>query len=350
MLVLFSALVLSIAPPEVALLCTEPLGELTELRFQRVGERELAPAVARFEHLAGSSVRGALLPGTRVVLATATTEPRRDESFAGSLFRLEAGRPARRLLGDVAVATRPLVARDGRVYVSRGRAGPWPANPKQGRLDELWIDEVDPRTGETRTVLRAPAASLLFLAGEVGGALLVYRVDEAGARLQALDPVTLALRTLQAPASNASRDFVVDEQDQRVLYTAANPSTRRWHVYALGLHDGALTVLADGPTMALLPTLFPDGRVGFAPRASGGLLEVSTGVELLPAFGPGFERIRFFSGDYAVGLHEVPSALAETLALRRSSGGDADGAAVAFGRVRLLAPPGVRVDVAGVLP
>ncbi len=338
MLALLASLALAASPPEVAVLCTPPMGDTTELRFQGVGTKALEPAVARFTHVEGSTVLGAVLPGTRVVLATATVERSRDESFASGLFRLEANTPAKLLVDRLAVSTRPLVTPEGRVFVVRGAAGALPVEPGGLRVDALSIDELEPRTGAARTVL-ATRGYLLFLAGAFGRELVVYRVDEKGARLEALHADTLGERPLGA-VPDTSRDFVVDPAAHRVLFTAASATTRRWQVRSLDLLTGELSTLAQGPTMALLPTVWADGRVAFAPAQAAGLVDAATGAPVLRARGKGYERVRAQAHGLVVGLHETPSALPSAFAIRAK-----DGAAL-----EVVTPPGVRLDVAGVLP
>src|SRR5437868_11001909 len=98
-------LLLAAAPPEVALICTPGDGDVSELRFQRPGA-DLQPAVATFKHVKRSTVLGALLPGTRTVLAIAQTVDSHDTTWSASLLKLEPGKPAVTLADRVAVSTR----------------------------------------------------------------------------------------------------------------------------------------------------------------------------------------------------------------------------------------------------
>lgn len=338
MLSLLTTLLLSAAPPDLAVLATQPMGDTTELRFQRLGATELSAVAARFTHIEGSTVLGAVLPGTRVVLATAQATKQRDASYASGLYRLEAGKPSKLLVDRVAVSTRPVILPEGRVFVQRGTAGLPPTTRGERRLDTLSLDEVNPSTGETRTLL-STRADLLFLAGALGRELVVYRVDDAGARLEALHVDTLGVRLLGAIPDTA-HDLVVDAAHQRVLFTAADAPTGHWRVLSLDLASQTLSTLAEGPSMALLPTLLPDGAVAFAPSEGGGLVRASNGARVLAPQGPGYERVRALVNGVAVGVHEVPSALPHLFAVRL-----ADGAVLP-----LAAPKDVRLDVAGVLP
>ncbi|HEY1088033.1 MAG TPA: hypothetical protein VGE37_10070, partial [Archangium sp.] len=81
------------AAPEVALLSSH--ADTAELRFQPLGADALVEPAVRFTHADGSDVFGALIPKTRVVMATATMQTRGDLSFGSALLRLEAGKPAR---------------------------------------------------------------------------------------------------------------------------------------------------------------------------------------------------------------------------------------------------------------
>lgn len=292
------SLLLLAASPEVALLSTAPEAEVTELRFQPLADARLAVPVARLTHVAHESVLGAVLPGTRRVVATAVTEQRKDLSFASSLFLLEAHKPTRVLCDRVVLSTRPLVTIDGRVFVQRGRVG-------EGRVDALTVDEVDLRTGRTREVL-AFNGFITFLAGSLGRELLVYRVGPLGADLVAVHADALSVRVLIASMQPLARDFAVAADGRSLLYTQGDASTGQWFLERLDLQSLQRARLAEGPTMALLPTPLPDGRVAFAPAQGAGLRDLE-GAVVLEAQGQGFERIRAFTKKrVAVGLHELP--------------------------------------------
>ncbi len=292
------ALALLAAAPDVALLSTAPDAEVTELRFQPLGEPHLTVPVAKLTHVATQTVLGAIVPGTRKVVATAVTEPRRDLSFASSLFLLEPNKPTRVLCDRVALSNRPLVTVDGRVFVQRGRAG-------EGRVDALSIDEVDLRTGRTREVLSFTGYTA-FLAGSIGRELLVYRVGPKGADLVAVHADSLGVRGLVSTMQPLARDFAVSADGKSLLYTQGDAATGQWYVEKLDLQALTRSRLAEGPTMALLPTPLPDGRVAFAPAQGLGLKDLS-GAAVLESKGAGFERVRAFTKSrVAVGLHEIP--------------------------------------------
>ena len=312
-------LLLLAAAPDVALLSTAPDAEVTELRFQPLGQTRLAAPVARLIHLPQESVLGAVVPGTRSVVAIAATEPHKDLSFASSLFLLEANKPTRVLCDRVALGTRPLVTVDGRVFVQRGR-------PTE---DRLTVDEVDLRTGHTREVL-AFNGFTTFLAGSLGRELLVYRVGPQGADLIAVHADALGVRVLIPSMQPLARDFALAADNKSLLYTQGDAATGGWYLERLDLQSLTRTRLAEGPTMALLPTPLPDGRVAFAPGQGAGLKDLE-GNTVLEAKGPGYERVRAFTKKRAaVGLHEIPGEFPSPL------GGFA-------------APANQRLDVAGIV-
>lgn len=316
--------------PAVALLSTS--GDTTELRTQLVGDATLAPAVARFTHQDGSTVKGALLPDGRVVAAAVVGRPR-DESFEAQLFLLEAGQPARVVARGLAVASRPVVLSDGRVFVQRGSPG---EETERGRIDALTLDEVDVASGRARPIYAARGFTT-FLAGAAGRELVVYEVGPDGARLLAVHVDTLAVRLLTALAPLAF-DFTVDAARHRVVFTLGTPGAERWAVVSVGLEGGAPTTLARGPGVALVPAVLPDGRVLWAPGPGAGL-RFAAGGQALPAQGPGFERVVATAGAVLLVLHETPGDFPRLVT--RTLEGPA---------LKTAFPAGARLDVAGVLP
>jgi hypothetical protein len=321
---LLTALTVSLlaGTPEVAVLSTAPESEVTELRFQALGDSKLSPVAGQLVHLPRESALGAMIPGTRSVVVVAATAWQQDLSFASSLFVLEPGKAARVLADRVAISTRPLVTADGRVFVQRGRPG-------EGRIDSLTIDEIDVRTGRAREVL-AFSGYTAFLAGSIGRELLVYRVGLRGADLIAVHADALGVRVLIPALPALARDFAETADGRALLFTQGEPNGTRWFVERLDLTTLALTRLGEGPTMALLPTPLPDGRVAFSPGEGLGLKDLE-GATVVRANGKGFERVRFFTRKgIAVGLHETPGEFPAPL------GGFA-------------APSSQRLDVAGVV-
>lgn len=323
------AALLVAASPEVALLSSS--GDTAELRFQPLGAKDLVAPVVRFTHAEGSDVSGFVLPGTRVVMASATLPSGADVSFANALLRLEAGQPARVLADSLAYGSKPLVTSEGRVFVSRGRAGP--SAPSEPRVDELTVEEIDPRTGKARTVF-ATRGFVAYLAGALGRELLVYEVGPLGARLLAVHVDALGIRVL-APSLDVAHDFVVDAPRKRVLFTQRVSGA--WSVTQVSTVDGATKTLATGADVAMLPTVRADGRVLISRGEGLGLISLDGG-EGLPAQGPGFERVLFERKGVLLGLHETPSQFPRVFVL--------DGAKP----LELRAPVDARLWPAGVLP
>jgi hypothetical protein len=309
------SVVLLAAAPEVAVLSTVP--EMTELRFQPVGLAAPVPAVARLQHVAFEDVFGALVPGTRTVVAATLAKPARDVSFASSLWALEAGKPARLLCDRVAFANRPVVSAEGRIFVQRGRPGDAP----------ITVDEVDLRTGKTRELLSF-TGSAAFVAGTLGREVLVYRVSATGADLVAVHADALGVRILIPAMAALARDFAVTADRSALVYTQGDATTGRWYLERLDLRTLVRTRHAEGASMALLPTPLPDGRLAFAPAEGAGLIDLEGRLVLAPA-SKGHERVRaFLKNGTPIGLHETSAGFP---------------APIGFAAV-----PKVRLDVAGV--
>ena len=317
---MISGLVLSMlaAAPEVALLCSAGDGDVTELRLSRPGAELAAPA-ARFSHVKRSTVLGAVLPGTRTVLAIAQTVDSRDTTWAASLVRLEPGQGPVTLVDRVAISTRPFVTPQGRVFVQRGRG------------EAITVDEVNPRTGATRTV-HAFTGYTAFIAGAFEGELVLYRVGPAGADLVAVHVDALGVRPLTALAPMA-RDFAAG--GGALYFTTADEGG--WRVARVDLKSGALTTIARVSEVTALPTLL-DGRLALSPGPGEGLRFLDGTLALLPK-GPGFERVREVRRGWAFALNEVPSDFPTAYAVELKTGRT----------LRLAAPAGMRLDLAGVL-
>jgi len=318
--------------PEVAVLSSR--GDTAELRFQPIGAAALSPAVVRFTHAEGSPVQGSLLPASRVVIASAVLPSGADVSFASGLLRLESGKPARVLADQLVYGSKPLISAEGRVFVSRGRAGPVVAG--EPRLDQLTIDEIDPSSAKARTVF-STRGFVAFLVGALGREVLVYEVNAFGARLVAVHADTLGARTVLASMVPMARDFVLDAPRKRVLFTQVDTSGDGWHVEEASLTDGSTRVAASGPEVTLLPAVRADGRVLISRGEGLGLINVD-GSEGLPAQGPGFERVVLERKDLLIGLHERPSDFPSIFVLKGSEA------------LQFVTPSDARLCVAGVLP
>jgi hypothetical protein len=327
--------------PVVALLLTRPGAGYTSLLLARAGESAAPTPVARFDHEDGAAVKGAILPGTSVVLAVADTAATRDLSFASSLFRVEPHRPAERLCDGVVHASRPLVTAAGRVFVSRGVAGSEPAAAKnEGREDALTIDEIDPATGGARPV-HSFAGYLAFLAGEHGREILIYRVGAGGADLIGVDPDTGTTRVIAPSMLPFARDFSVDPARGAVVFQERDErDSRTWVIDRMDLATGARTRLAASSSMSLAPSVWPGGGVAYAPDSRGGLTLI--GREMKPIHAPagdGVDQVQALSRDgaWVAALHTRPGELPVAFAIEAASG-------------RTLALPnaaGARVAIAG---
>lgn len=311
MLSLLASLLVA-AQPAVAVLSSS--GSVGELRFQPADATDLAAPAVRFTHADGSPVLGSLLPASRVVVATAVMQARGDVSFGSVLLRLEAHRPARVLADDVVYGSRPHVSGEGRVFVSRGRAGS-EVSP-QGRVDSLVVDEVNAVTAKARTVYSAQGF-LTFIAGSLGRELFIYELTTRGARLIAVHVDTLGVRVLIDDMVPLARDFVVDASARRLLFTQGTPFDDAWFVEQLDLVTAQRAVVARSKEPTLLPAVV-NGKVVFnvGPHERFGRL--------------GYTRVQHGS----LFLHEVPG-----------------GFPVAFvNEQRLVTPPDSRLDLAGVAP
>lgn len=307
MLSLLASLLIT-AQPQVAVLSSS--GSTGELRFQPVDSTEVVAPVVRFTHAEGSPVLGSLLPDSRVVVATAVMH---DSSFGSALLRLEANKPARVLADGVVYGSRPHVSREGRVFVSRGRAGS-ELSP-QGRVDSLAVDEVSAVTAKSRT-LYSSQGFLTFIAGSLGRELFIYELTLKGARLIAVHVDTLGVRVLIDDMVPLARDFVVDAAGKRLFFTQGTPFEEAWFVEELDLATSKRNVIARSNEPTLLPAVV-NGKVVFnvGPHERFGRL--------------GYTRVQ--SGGQ---LHEVP--------------GDFPVAHV--NGKRLATPPDSRLDLAGVTP
>lgn len=334
--------------PTVALLATRPGAGYTSLVLVRAGESAAPAPVARFDHTDDAEVKGAILPGTSTVIAVADTVATRDLSFASSLFRVEPHRPAERLCDGVVYASRPLVTAAGRVFVSRGTAGPDPALAPQapsasklaGREDALSIDEIDPTTGSARTV-HTFSGYLAFLAGEHEREILVYRIGAAGADLIGVDADTGKVRVIAPSLLPFARDFSVDAAKGAVVFQERDErDSGTWVVDRMDLATGARTRLASSKSMSLSPSVWPGGGVAYAPDSRGGLTLI--GRDMKPIHGPtgdGVDQVQAVSkeGAWVAALHTRPGQLPIAFAIESSVGRT----------LALAAPAGARVAIAG---
>jgi hypothetical protein len=331
--------------PSVALLATKPGALHTSLYLARTGGRALQAPVATFTHLPDAVVRGSVVPGTSVVVATADTQPTRDPSFNASLFRLAPHEPPELLCDGVVHASRPLATPAGRVLVSRGVPGiaPDPSSSLKGaapelRVDALSIDEVDLATGALRTV-HTYAGYLAFLAGAFGPEAIVYRVSPAGADLIAVDIDSGAVRTLLQNLPPFARDFSVDAAEGALVFRGRHEThTRIWTIERVDLKTGKATRLHESPVQSLAPHILPGGAIAYNPDGLSGLALLDGG-DLKSPLGPGVDLVIEASPDarFIAALHTAPGSLPIPFVIDTSTGASAP----------LLAAPGSRIAVAG---
>lgn len=325
-LLLLTQLAASPSAPPLVTLVTPAWSDASELR---ISDRP----VARFTHLPGAAVRGALVPGTDQAVAIADTTPRRDPSFAASLFLLSTAEPARRLCDDVVHASRPLTSPDGRIFVVRGVAGP---DPFQGpRLDFLRLDDVDPATGVTRT-LHTFTGQLLHLAGWHDGAVLAYRISADGADLVAIDAAPPHAVHPLADIPPFARDFSVDG-DLLTFHDRDDDDPHTWHIQQLDLRSAALTTRAAAVDMRAQP--FAAAGTVFAATTGGPLHRLDGRPLATPCTGADcVDLLRVATRDarWLAGLHVVRGALPRPFLLDSATGA-----------ATLLAPTAAWVDLLG---
>lgn len=328
--------------PSVAILATPPGAARTTLHIAPVGGAKAGPALATLQHLSDAVVRARVVPRTRLVVATAETSPSRDRSFNASLFRIQPGAEPVALCDGVVHASRPLVTAAGRVFVSRGVAGPEPQpdnDPAQLRVDALTIDEVDLATGAIRTVHRH-AGHLAFLAGEWKGELVLYRVSPASADIVLVDPDSGAARVIAPSIPPFARDFSIDAAAGALVFQErheTDPGT--WVIDRLDLAYGKRTRLEASASHGLAPYAWPGGGLAYTPERATGLSVIGARATVRSPLGPGIDAIQAVSQDAAwvAALHTNPSAFPVPFAIRVESGEVAT----------IPAPPGARIAVAG---
>ncbi|WP_437592718.1 hypothetical protein [Sorangium sp. So ce1000] len=332
------------ALPRVAILATPPGAARTTLHVVSVGGAKAGPALATLQHLSDAVVRARVVPRTRLVVATADTSPSRDRSFNASLFRIQPGAEPVALCDGVVHASRPLVTAEGRVFVSRGVAGPEPSpedNLTQLRVDALTIDEVDLATGAIRTVHRT-TGNLAFLAGEWNGELVLYRVSPATADIVLVDPDSGATRVIVPSIPPFARDFSIDAAAGALVFQErheTDPGT--WVIDRIDLTRGKRTRLEASSSHGLAPHVWPGGGLAYTPERATGLSVIGARATVRSPLGPGIDAIQAVSEDAAwvAALHTNPSTFAFPFAIRVESGEVA----------AIPAPSGARIAVAGFL-
>jgi len=327
--------------PTVALLATRPGALHTSLYLAPAGASESSAPVATFTHLAGAVVRGSVIPGTSIVLATADTKPTRDLSFNASLFRVAPHEPPEALCDGVVHASRPLVTRSGRAFISRGSPGPTNAAAAEMRVDSLSIEEVDPATGSLRPI-HTMSGYLAYLAGSIGSEIVLYRVGPAGADIAAVDADTGSVRSIIPSLPPFARDFSVDE-GALIFQSRHETDSRTWVVDRVDLTSGKKSRLFEGSSLNLAPHAWPGGAVAYNPDGRSGLALLGAGaLKVRGPLGEGVDVVLAASHDrrWLAALHTVQGALPAPFAINTETG-----AALA-----LHGPPGARIAIAGFVP
>lgn len=332
---LLLGVLLASAPAELAVLSKDVAASTLEVRWQPLGAPAPVEPFARLEASADETFTGVVLPGARAVAVVRVPAEARDLSFAATLTLVAPGRPERTLATGVVRASRPhLLA--GRLFIERGVAGPVRPDGEY-RVDTLTLSEVDVVTGRLRAVFET-RGYWAHLAGGLERELIVYVAGPEGARLLAVHVDTLAVRTLVPSMPALAHDFAVDAAGKAVLFTIAEPGVERWFVERLDLSTLRRARLAEGDSVALLPTVLPGGAA-WAPRAGAGLKTLGKDSTALPPRGPGFERVRVVAAELVIARHEVPGEPPWAYVVRADAPEKL--VPVAF-------PKGAIVDVAGV--
>ncbi|MCC6558839.1 MAG: hypothetical protein IT372_38395, partial [Polyangiaceae bacterium] len=250
--------------------------------------------------------------------------------------------PPEALCDRVAYASRPLVTASGRVFVSRGVAGPEPAPGGKGRatplrVDALTVDEIDPSTGAARTV-HAMSGQILHLAAAWKNEIVLYRIAPAGADLVAVDADSGAVRPL-ADMLPYARDFSIDQTTGALVFQERDElDPKTWVIDRMDLATGQRTRLATSPSHGLAPHAWPGGGVAYTPDRRGMAL-LGAAASVGAPLGPGVDAVQAISPDgaWVAALHTNPSAFGVPFAVRSDTGEVA----------AIPAPPGSRVAIAG---
>lgn len=325
---------LAAAPVELAVLSKDVASSTLDVRWQSIeAGSPLAEPFARLQVQPDETFRGVALPGSRSVALVRVPALMRDLSFASTLAVVTPGQPERVLATNVVRASQPVLLGQ-RLFVERGVAGV--DSPDSFRVDTLTITEVSLATGRLRTVFETKGF-WTHLAGVFEHELILYVAGPDGARLLAVHIDTLAVRTIIASMPALAHDFTVDAAKKSVLFTIAEPGVERWFVERVELLTGRRERVAEGDSVALLPSVLPSG-IAYSPGAGQGLRWIGRDGVALPSRGAGFERVRFVADGLVFVRHEVPGDAPWVYAVRAK---DSQLVPVPF-------PPGAIVDVAGV--
>lgn len=320
----------SVAPPapEIAVLQGEPEGvesAVVVLRGDRIRE------LGRVPHAAGGARKGTLLRGGSDPLAAVVAQehPSRGAStYDSALFVVDA-RGARRLVGEVTNASRPLRTRNGALLVQRGVDGEAVEpvdHTLRERRDALHIDVVNPLTGEARAVWSG-GGQIAFLACALeGDEALLWHLDGPRAELLALDAARGTTRRLRAEL-HLARDFSYDRARAEVVFAQADDA-ERWSVRVLSLRDLSLRTLYTATSDRLMPASLEDGRIALSLPDDLGLALLSRSTHETPRrvapLGEGSDAVLHHLGDWislrhsemqreVVALTHLPTGASATL-------------------------------------
>ena len=236
----------------------------SELRFVRHGEDlEVEQRWATIHHAPNAPIRGDVLSDRKSVVIAFEPEgadPRDD--FSTEVHRVDS-QGSKRLAGGLYRATRPLVAKSGRVFVERGHVGREPTSAQaaagQLRVDALSIDSIDPLTGALETVVQWSGYTM-HLIGEWRDALVVYRVAPEGGDL-ALIRISDGSILRSIEIEPVARDFLLS--DDRVAFSNHDAKVDdRWVLQALDLHSFALATLGEATGQSPIPFVTSNGTIG----------------------------------------------------------------------------------------
>jgi hypothetical protein len=240
----------------LAILSTPHNGPDTYLHIASV-DRPFPPPVAVLHHLPGAAVKGAVAPdGTVFVVADYT--PGNDRSFGSALFRLEPGASSTLLTDAVVFASRPVIASDGRLFVSQGRVGH--GSGDRMRVDTLTLGEVNLHTGAVRT-LWTNDGYYAYIAGTFGNDLVVYYVNDSGARLLLVDRDTGREKILLPSMAPFASDFSLSADGDLVFLNRDESRAGLWLVERLSLSSGKLEHVLESTTSRQSPYIWPRGEL-----------------------------------------------------------------------------------------
>lgn len=298
------------------------LASKTELR--RVTVSPGAPdsrstAFATLSHPADAVVRTELLrsgrngqdvpSGTFSGVVAAVDERSGSPDYGSALWFISPSGETRRLVGGLAVGSRPLAGDDGLVYVQRGMVGLQPEVRGALRVDSLEIDAVDPATGKISVVMTWQGY-ITHLAGAVGSELLVYRVGPQGAELTLVNRSSGKTKVVARVAPFA-RDFSIDAKRNVVIFSNRSVTDEQvFTVDRVDLGSGARTELVAMRDDSSTPFVLADGTIFFTAPERRGLVQASSGSSsgsALTPLGVGYTYVTHASGDGAwLALAHVP--------------------------------------------